>query len=107
MANSFDIDELAWKHVNSHPNDKSDRHLSVMRGRWGLMRAYEAIERAENVRAMVDPAFATELPRIRLQRQHARDTKAANIAYYQQKNLQKLRRKQEQAQLKLSRHRVS
>ena len=61
MADSLDIDELATRHVYSHPNDKSGYYLSVMRGRWGQKAAKEAITRAEDVRAMVDPEFADDL----------------------------------------------
>lgn len=61
MGTSLDIDELAWKHVNRHPNDKSEYCLSVMRGRWGRHATDKAIKRAEDVRAMVDPEFANQL----------------------------------------------
>ena len=61
MNKSLDIDELAWKHVNRHPNDKSGHHLSVMHGRWGRTPTAKAIKRAEDIRAMVDPEFAREL----------------------------------------------
>lgn len=105
MGSSFDIDELAWKHVNRHPKDKSEHHLSLMRGRWGALRAKEAIERAEDVRAMVDPEFASRLPDIRRQRQYDAEYKAADIALSQARTIQKLRLKQERNLFKLARHR--
>ena len=57
----LDIDDLAIKHVNSHPNDKSGRYLAKMNRAFGREKTDAAIKRAEEVRAMLDPTYEKPL----------------------------------------------
>lgn len=55
MSKGLSIEELAFKHLLSHPNDKSGRHLSKMSRRFGRTAAYEALNKAVEILQMTDP----------------------------------------------------
>ena len=49
------IEELAMKHMLSHPNDKSGPIISKMRGTYGRQATKEAIRKAADTLDMCDP----------------------------------------------------
>lgn len=55
MSKGLSIEELAFKHLLSHPNDKSGQHLSKMSRRFGRTAAYEALDKAVEILTMTDP----------------------------------------------------
>jgi len=52
---SASIEDLAWKLVNKHPNDKSGYVLSLMRRRFSEIQILRAVTNAYQLLKMVDP----------------------------------------------------
>lgn len=50
----MDIDEMAIKHLTTHPNDKSGRYKAQMYRRFGRAKSEEAISNAETTLRLLD-----------------------------------------------------
>lgn len=57
-AQKPDIDEMAWKHLTRHPNDKSGSIFSKMKRRFGREQAIKAIRRISKTAKLLDQKTA-------------------------------------------------